>query len=261
MKKYQALLIDVDGTLVRKDRSISQPVIEAIQLARKSGLQICLSTGRAWVALTAILDQIGWAGAHIVAGGAQVADGLTKQIVWEKNMTSADVKWLYQEVLKRQGGVVIVRNDALYTYDQLLDRFHHHPWHIPAKNVDELQDDWTSPLVSVHQINSELAQFLTTQTRLHAVKMKSLDGIDYYDVTAAGVTKQAGLLAWSKYLQLPLDRAAAIGDGLNDRELLGLVGWPVAMGNAVPEIKAVTKMEVASNEQDGVAELIHWLLI
>ncbi len=260
MKPYRALLLDVDGTLVKSDRSVSPSVIKAIRRARKSGIQVSLSTGRAFISLTAIFDQIGWDGVHIVAGGAQVIDGQTKKVIWEKNISSADVKWLYQAVGSRGGGVVIVKADALYTYDQLLNRFQHHPWRIPTKNVTELKTDWSSPLVSIHQINPELEQFLLTQTRLHAVKMKTLGGEDYFDVTAKGVTKREGLMVWSQHTQISLGQTVAAGDGLNDRELLGLVGWSVAMGNAVPEIKAIAKMKVSSNNGDGVVELIDWLL-
>jgi Cof subfamily protein (haloacid dehalogenase superfamily) len=260
MKSFQALLIDVDGTLVKNDRLISPVVIKAIHQAREKGLLIGLSTGRAYVSLTAIFEQIGWEGTHIVAGGAQVFDGKNKKVVWEKIIDSADVKWLFQEVIERSGGVVIVKDDALYSYDELVKRFEHHPWKIPAKNLSELTNDWSSPLISVHQISPELEKFLLSQDRLHAVKMKSLGGEEYFDVTAHDVTKREGLLVWSKHTGVALDQVAAVGDGLNDQELMSLVGWPVAMGNSVPELKQIAKMVVNTNERDGVAELINWLL-
>jgi len=48
----------------------------------------------------------------------------------------------------------------------------------------------------------------------------------------------------------------ALGDAENDIEMLKLVGWGVAMGNAGEKVKAVADAVVRSNEEDGVAEAI-----
>jgi hydroxymethylpyrimidine pyrophosphatase-like HAD family hydrolase len=53
----------------------------------------------------------------------------------------------------------------------------------------------------------------------------------------------------------------AIGDGINDIDLLQAVGMPVAVGNAIPEAKAVAKAVVASNDEDGVAEAIELFVL
>ena len=260
MKPYQALLIDVDGTLVKKDRSLSPAVVDAIVRARRAGLEISLSTGRAFVTLGAIFDRIGWEGTHIVAGGAQVVNAATKQIIWGKSINHEDVVWLRREIERLGGEVIIVKTDALYVYNQLIEHFIYHPWKIPAKSLDQLPADWSTPLISVHQVSPELANFLQHQTKFHAVNMTSPEGKTYYDVTANGVTKKEGLHAWHDYLHIPLNLVAAVGDGLNDLELMSTIGLSVAMGNAAPEMKKIAKMEVATNEQDGVVEIINWLL-
>jgi len=53
----------------------------------------------------------------------------------------------------------------------------------------------------------------------------------------------------------------AIGDGINDVDLLQAVGMPVAVANAIPEAKAVAKAVVSSNDEDGVAEAIEWFVL
>src|SRR5262249_29777521 len=53
-----------------------------------------------------------------------------------------------------------------------------------------------------------------------------------------------------------MDEVMAIGDGLNDCEILAAVGLGVAMGNACPEAQAAARVQVGTNEQDGVAEAI-----
>ena len=57
-----------------------------------------------------------------------------------------------------------------------------------------------------------------------------------------------------------LERAAAIGDSENDREMLLAVGMPVAMGNARADIKQLCRFTTKSNAEDGVAYAIYTLL-
>ena len=47
-----------------------------------------------------------------------------------------------------------------------------------------------------------------------------------------------------------------MGDAPNDTQALQVVGLPVAMGNATPDIKALAKMVVADNDHDGIAEVV-----
>jgi hydroxymethylpyrimidine pyrophosphatase-like HAD family hydrolase len=49
----------------------------------------------------------------------------------------------------------------------------------------------------------------------------------------------------------------AIGDGENDIEMLSLVGWGVAMGNANSIVKAAAKAVTSTNDKDGVARAIY----
>jgi hydroxymethylpyrimidine pyrophosphatase-like HAD family hydrolase len=55
---------------------------------------------------------------------------------------------------------------------------------------------------------------------------------------------------------VPLAEVMFIGDGLNDLGALRAVGYPVAMANAVPEVRQVARLHVPSADEGGVADAL-----
>ena len=76
------------------------------------------------------------------------------------------------------------------------------------------------------------------------------------DVIAAGCSKGATLAEWVRRRGWSREDVMAIGDNLNDLEMLQFAGLPVVMGNSVPELKNLGWRETLSNDQGGVAAAI-----
>jgi hydroxymethylpyrimidine pyrophosphatase-like HAD family hydrolase len=79
---------------------------------------------------------------------------------------------------------------------------------------------------------------------------------DALEIFRQGCSKASALAHLAAAHGIGMDEVMAIGDGLNDCEILAAVGLGVAMGNACPEARAAARVQVGSNEQDGVAEAI-----
>ena len=79
--------------------------------------------------------------------------------------------------------------------------------------------------------------------------------------TAQGVTKARGLETLCTHLGISLADCVMVGDSSNDLEVLRVVGRPVAMGNATPEVLALAGDVVASNDDDGVAEVVRRIVL
>jgi Cof subfamily protein (haloacid dehalogenase superfamily) len=77
---------------------------------------------------------------------------------------------------------------------------------------------------------------------------------NWLDVTAATCTKATGIRALADHLGLPSSRVAVLGDDENDIEAIAEAGIGIAMGNAIPEVKAVASLVVGDNAHDGAAE-------
>jgi hypothetical protein len=76
------------------------------------------------------------------------------------------------------------------------------------------------------------------------------------DVIAPGCSKGATLAEWVRRRGWSREEVMAIGDNLNDIEMLQYAGLPVVMGNSVPQLKALGWRETLSNDEGGVAAAI-----
>jgi len=76
------------------------------------------------------------------------------------------------------------------------------------------------------------------------------------EVVPAGVNKWGGLCLLLDHLGIPAEAIMAIGDGSNDLEMVASAGLGVAMGNAVPAVKAAASVVVGTNDECGVAQAL-----
>jgi len=79
-------------------------------------------------------------------------------------------------------------------------------------------------------------------------------------ILPAGVSKASGVEAALNALGLSPEQAVGIGDAENDIDFLVLCGLAVAVGNALPEVKARAQMITRATHGAGVAELVEWLM-
>ncbi len=90
--KYKLLLVDIDGTLIGKDGSISDKDREALAKARQSGIEVCLSTGRAAQGCLSIISQLALDGYHIFFDGALVSNPNQSEEVYVQPLNKLIVK-------------------------------------------------------------------------------------------------------------------------------------------------------------------------
>ena len=74
-----------------------------------------------------------------------------------------------------------------------------------------------------------------------------------FDITAHGCSKGATLCDWAERRGVRPAEVMAVGDNLNDRDMLEFAGYPVVMGNAVPELKRLGWPLTADHDEAGLA--------
>ena len=81
------------------------------------------------------------------------------------------------------------------------------------------------------------------------------------EINPPGVTKGIALQKLCSMLSIPMEDVMAIGDNSNDRSMLDCAGYPVAMGNATPDILACARYRTLTNTEDGVAAAVSTLAL
>jgi len=268
---YQLLVIDIDGTLVGRDGSVSPEGREALARARDLGIRISLSTGRAVQACTGIICELGLDGYHIFCDGALVSGPTRDKEVYIQPLSQAVVRqavefsWLndisidfYSPThyfVERETWSAIVHRDFFGIQPTLID----------FTNLWELENIIKGGLVATSsQEAAKVRDFhLEFRNSLHFswVRTPTYPGVDFVNVVAPGVSKGKALETLTSHLGMPLSEVIAIGDGTNDISLLSQAGLSIAMGNAPAEVKAVADYITLDVEHGGLAAAIKKFLL
>jgi Cof subfamily protein (haloacid dehalogenase superfamily) len=85
-------------------------------------------------------------------------------------------------------------------------------------------------------------------------------GKTFFNITSKTASKSNTIRRLLQSQNIPLESVVALGDDLPDYDMLSACGFPIAVANAVPEIKAICRYSTASNNDDGVALVLEKIL-
>jgi hypothetical protein len=83
----------------------------------------------------------------------------------------------------------------------------------------------------------------------------------YMEIIPSGSSKGVALQFVAQHLGIPLGAVIAVGDNLNDLEMIQVAGLGVAMGNAPDELKAHADFVTATNDQEGLRHVIERFIL
>jgi len=254
------LISDIDGTLVRQDKTLSDGVVAAVKRARDGGLAVSLisarpPSGMMWIAERLRLDQP--LGAF---NGATIfqPDGT---IVSAEHL-DPEVAARTLELLDQPGVTPWLFADGVW-YAQTLEN-DNVPRERLAANVEPvIRSDFTDliergdKIVGVSDDHDALAELETKVAAELSGSATVVRSQPYYlDVTALHGNKGAGVTALAAAYEVPLDQVAVLGDQNNDLAMFKVAAYSVAMGQAPDNVRAAASDVAASNEDDGVADAI-----
>jgi len=250
---------DLDGTLLRRDKTISQFTASVLERLAAADIQVVLVTGRPIRWLAHVYDQLRTPVPAVCANGAVIYDPVDDRVLradpLEPSVLAEVAKRLRDEVPDVQLAVEIadgreMRHDVTYPVEQ--------GFGLAMERAVETPDDLVAaPAVKllVRAGRRDPDTFATLVGRavagLAEATHSSYSGL--VEVSAAGVTKAAGLAWFCRTAGRPADEVVAFGDMPNDVPMLTWAGRAVAVGNAHPAVKEIADVVVASNEDDGVA--------
>jgi Cof subfamily protein (haloacid dehalogenase superfamily) len=260
---------DLDGTLLRDDRTVSVRTRAALDAAREAGVLVVPVTARQPVGVRHLARDAGFAEWAVCSNGALAVHLTTGERLFEERIAVAAQQRLVAALAERIPGLlhVSVRDggEGFVAQEGYADiaTFKDHKRDVSTMPGHELAEVLAEPSLKLVVRHPELGvpELLEAARGLgHDDVALTHSGAPFLEVMAASVSKAWGVARLCERLGVDRADVMAFGDAPNDLELIAWAGHGVAVANAVPEAIAVADEVTASNEEDGVALVLERLL-
>lgn len=271
----QAIILDIDGTLLNDDKKISSETKKALITAQQNGVKLILASGRPTTGMHLYAEQLEMETYHgllVSYNGAKVVDCQTKEELFNQTLTIAEGKAVLEHMKQFEVKVMIDKDDYMYV-NNVYDCY------IPYKDeeINIIQYESRGGNFKLCE-KEDLAAFLDyrinkiltagdpdyMQKNYQAMMAPFKNTLNcvftadfYFEFTAKNIDKAKALDTVLTPMGIHTENIIAFGDGHNDITMVKYAGTGIAMDNAVPELKAVANSITLSNNKDGIAHVLN----
>jgi Cof subfamily protein (haloacid dehalogenase superfamily) len=260
-----AVLADVDGTLVTRDKVLTERARRAVQRLREGGIAFTITSGRPAFGMRMLVEPLGLTlPMAAFNGGAIVLPDLS---VLDQRLVSAALLPGLIDLIQAHGLDVFV--------------FRAHDWFVRSLDAPRVRRETSTlgqapvvvasfeavrdgvvKVVGVSDDHPRVAACETAVRQAYGAQVSAARSQPYYlDVTNPTAHKGVVIERLSRHIQIPLDRIAAIGDQPNDVLMFERAGLSIAMGNASDEVKRKATFVTTSFADEGFANAIEQIIL
>lgn len=263
MKKFDGILIatDLDGTLLRNDKTVSRENLRAIEYFKENGGIFTFVTGRSSVVVGYIYDLIRPNAPIGCFNGGAVID-MEKGEFFSRNEISPDVIELVRLVDSKMPDMSIqlcgFENSYFCKTNDSMER------HIITGRFRDLRchyEEVEEPLAKVLFAHSDEAEILKLRKLLESHPLAEefqfvRSDFEYLEILPKGLSKGENLAEIAKIMGVDIKRTIGVGDNENDISMIEKAGIGVAVGNASACAKNAADIITVSNEENAIARII-----
>ncbi len=252
--------IDVDGTLVGASGEVHPAVWPAAARARDAGVRLAVCSGRPGFGVTlqlaAQLSPDGWHSFQTGASILHLSTGRSRSALLPRDTVEQ-----LKDRARATGRVLELYTDHAYAVEVVSYRARDHAGLLGVPFQPRPFESLGSAIVRGQWILSEEeAEVVAAEPHpgLHLTRSTSplMPDSLFLNLTASGIDKGSSVRILAEAYDVRLDEVMFVGDGWNDVPALELVGYPVAMGDADPEARALARACVAPADDGGVAQAL-----
>jgi len=260
-----ALLADVDGTLVTKAKVLTERAIEAVRRLRESGIEFFITSGRPPQGMRMLIEPLGLTlPMAAFNGGVIVFPDLT--ILDERPLPDEVVPAVVDTILAHGLDVWIYLAAAWYVRSPDAPRVARETSTIQSPPVVvSTFDGLLSRVVKIVGVSDDLDLVARCEAAAQAqfgAQVSAARSQPYYlDVTHPTANKGTVIERLSRYLKVPVESIATIGDQPNDVLMFKRSGLSIAMGNASEEVQRQATCVTTSCEEEGFANAVERFIL
>lgn len=264
--KYKAVVCDMDGTLLNGEHRVSDRSRKIIKHITEKGIKVFLASGRPYPDIQYFKESLGLNSYIISSNGAVVHDEKEKEIMYyslEKKILSKILALPFGNLHRN-----LYTRDSWYVEIALQELLQFHKESGFAfqqiSNLEEKNDGNATKLFYLDESEKNILDFeeILKEEFQDQVSI-TLSTPNCLEIMKKGVNKGRAIQDTMKQLGIALEEVVAFGDGLNDYEMLSLVGSPFVMSNgSLRLLEALSDVPKApKNTEDGVAQILEEIFL
>ncbi len=277
MPRYRLLAIDIDGTLVNSRDELTPAVREAVMRASGAGVRVVLATGRRYSRTLHLVEPLELDVPLVTASGALVKNPADHRTLFRAEFPP-EVLCGMLSVLSGFGHDPLLCGD---TYSEGFD-FYLARMEVRSPELSEYlrlnPGDgrlWprllAEPPLGVFggftmgtreqmlALQQEIHRQLPGSLSTHVLRSPRYTGF-LCEIAPAGTTKWSAIRRLAAKWDIGEAAICAVGDDVNDIPMIRAAGLGVAMGNALPEVKAAADRIAPTHDENGLVRVVEWLL-
>ncbi len=261
--KQHLIVLDLDGTLLTDDKTISPYTKNILAKAREAGHQVMIATGRPFRASQLYYKELDLTTPIVNFNGAFVHHPRNKS--WGEmhspiamsvvhDVVDSVNKYQYENLIAEVIDDVYLHNEN----DKLVSAFNMGNPRVTTGNLKfNLREDPTSLLIQADEFNVPIIRKHLEDVHAELIEHRKWGApFPIIEIVRKGMSKAVGVSKIAHELQIPQDRIIAFGDEDNDLEMIDYAGIGVAMSNGIDELKSVAKEITLSNNEDGIGKFL-----
>lgn len=244
------ILLDLDFTLLKSDRTISQKSIETLKACQEKGIKVGFSTSRGNTNIQQYVDLVH---PDVIICNAGANTFYNNKLIHTQAFTLEQTQRLFDAAYQVSGTNIEMTCD---TAEELF-------WNRKEDKSDQFMPDATfddfhafklpALKMCIQTKDQDLINRIIEKAGVEDCKAMLFSDIPWFKLAPKSATKENAILFLSDYLQISTDQMIAFGDDFSDIGMLKLCGRGIAMGNAIPQVKEIADEITLTNDEDGVA--------
>lgn len=263
----KTIFLDIDGTLLRSDHSLSERVVRSVKNLNPSEILVVLASGRSWEGVRPIYNTLGLSGPSICCNGAFIVANSDGRCIYEKTLDDRVSRSIIFRA--RKCGMELLafkERELIYEFRRHEIDNYHKRVNMPGKIVDFDDFEELNLTKCVGLANHDQLSMLKSELEKEFTENHLYATYSYrtcLELLAGGINKGTGLMKICKTFNLKPSETAAIGNDWNDLPLLERAENSWIMGNASQELKALFPENriLPDTDEDGATQVLESLLM